>query len=75
MSIKAPDDTAKTLETLIKASKQVLEDAPLHRKLLLHGAIIDAEDLLAELTGRERIDTHGEAMKAIFGEIRKVGKP
>jgi hypothetical protein len=72
MSIQAPDDTAKTLETLIQESESVLNDAPLHRRLLLKGAIIDAKDLLAELQGTERVDTHHAAVAAIHDEMRKV---
>jgi hypothetical protein len=71
MSIQVPDDTDKILDTLIKASVSVLEDAPIHRRLLLSGAIIDAKDLLAEIRGTERIDTHAAAMKVIHDEARR----
>ncbi len=74
MSIQAPDDTAKILETLIKAAEDAKEYAPIHRKLLLSGAIIDAKDLLAEIKGGERIDCHAEAMKTMRAEIQKAGR-
>jgi hypothetical protein len=72
MSIQAPDDTAKILEELIKAADSAKKDLPIHHKLLLSGAIIDAKDLLAELTGGERIDCREEAMKTMREEIRKA---
>jgi hypothetical protein len=70
-----PDDTVKVLETLIKESKGALEDLPLMRRLLLRGAIIDAEDLLAEITGASRKDTHAEAIKVLRDEARLHLKP
>jgi len=71
MSIQAPDDTVRVLETLISSSEDVLNDAPIHRRLLLKGAIIDAKDLLAELQGRPRPDCHKAAIEAIREEARK----
>ncbi len=72
MSISVPDDTASVLETLIKCGESVLNDIPLHRKLLLRGAIIDAKDLIAEIRGTERIDTHAEAIKVIVEEGKNL---
>lgn len=63
--MQAPDDIVKVLATLIKESKNVVQDAPLHRRLLLQGAIIDAEDLLAEMNGAPRQDTHVDALKVL----------
>ena len=70
--MKVPNDTAKVLEALIKESKSALNCLPLHKKLLLSGVIIDAEDLLAEIQGTERIDTHAEAIKVLVDEGRKL---
>jgi len=72
MSIKAPNDTAKVLETLIKESERALNDLPLMGRLLLSGAIIDAKSLLGEIQGKPPIDTHAEALLAIGKEIQKV---
>ena len=69
MSIKAPNDTEKVLQTLIKESKRALDLLPLMNRLLLSGAIIDAESLLAEIQGKPPIDTHTEALLAIGKEI------
>ncbi len=72
MSINSPDDTEKVLNALIKSAERAAEYLPLHIKLLLHGALIDAKDLLAEIQGKERIDTHEEALKTLRSEIKKV---
>ena len=72
MSIQAPDDTTRVLQTLIENSEAVLGDAPIHRRLLLRGAIIDAKDLLNELNGKPTTDTAETAREAIREEMRKV---
>lgn len=71
MTIWAPDDTIRVLQTLIENSEAVLNDAPLHRRLLLTGAIIDAKDLLSELQGKPTIDTAEAAREAIREEAKK----
>ena len=74
MSIQAPDDTEKVLNNLIEGSNRVLKYAPLHVKLLLQGALIDAKALLSEIRGEEQIDTHAEALKVIREEMRKAAQ-
>lgn len=74
MSIQAPEDIVRVLAILIRASEDVLQDAPIYRKLLLKGAIIDAKNLLAEIEGKPRVYSHEEALKAIRKEMRKVAK-
>lgn len=74
MSIQAPDDTEKVLETLIKESKSALNRLPLINRMLLSGAIIDAESLLAEIQGKPAIDTHAAALNVIRDEMKKVGE-
>lgn len=70
--MNVPDDTPKILETIIKQSKDVVQYAPLMHRMLLQGAIIDAEDLLAEINGAPRKDTHAEAVNVIRSEARKL---
>ena len=72
MSILVPDDAVRVLHNLINNSESVVNDAPLHRRLLLHGAIIDAKDLLAEIRGGERIDTHAAAISVPRDEAKKI---
>jgi hypothetical protein len=67
-----PDDSPRILEFLVKESKEVVQYAPLMNRLLLRGAIIDAEDLLAEINGCPRKDTRTEALNVLRNEARKV---
>jgi hypothetical protein len=49
MSMRVPDDTLDVLETLVKECQNVLPSLHIHDKLLMTGAVIDAENLIAEI--------------------------
>lgn len=49
MSIRVPNDTLDVLETLVKVARSLLPELSLHDKLLMTGALIDAENLIAEI--------------------------
>ena len=49
MSMRVPNDTVDVLESLVKAIKRALPEIPMPDSLLITGAVIDAENLLAEI--------------------------
>ena len=49
MSIRVPNDTVEVIENLIHASKHSMTYVPRHGEVLMKSAIIDAENLLAEI--------------------------
>lgn len=49
MSIRVPGDTLLVLETLTLEAKSVLSSLSLANRMLLTGAVIDAENLIAEI--------------------------
>ena len=49
MSMRVPDDTLSVLETLTLEAKSVLKSLSLPNRMLLTGAVIDAENLIAEI--------------------------
>jgi hypothetical protein len=50
---KAPDDTIAVIETLVKEVRKVLPEIDLMHRLLITGALIDAESLIEELRGKK----------------------
>ena len=52
MSMRVPDDTLKVLETLTLEAKSVIGSLSLMNRLLLTGAVIDAENLIAEIKAK-----------------------
>jgi hypothetical protein len=54
--MEAPNDTITVLETLIGAAKAHIENPWLQTRLLLRGALIDAESLLKELKDAVKIE-------------------
>jgi len=72
-SMEVPTDAADVLGALIKESIAALEYLPIHRRLLLRGTIIDAQDLLAEINGTERIDTQKAALGVVLEEAKRGG--
>jgi hypothetical protein len=53
MSIRVPNDTLYVLEVLVKECRNVLPTVNIHDRLLLTGAVIDAENLIAEIKAGE----------------------
>lgn len=49
MSMRVPDDTLSVLEILTGEAKRVLPGLHIHDRLLMTGAVIDAENLIAEI--------------------------
>ena len=49
MSMRVPDDTLSVLETLVKECKNILPKLHIHDKLLMTGAVIDAQNLIVEI--------------------------
>jgi len=47
--MRVPSDTLDVLESLVKESKRAIEEVSIPTRLLLTGAIIDAENLIAEI--------------------------
>jgi len=50
---KAPDDTIAVIERVVKEVRKVLPEIDLMHRLLITGALIDAESLIEELRGKK----------------------
>ena len=47
--MNAPDDTLTVIKTLVKEVREILPKVDLMHRLLISGAIIDAESLIEEI--------------------------
>ena len=52
MTMRVPDDTLEVLENLTLKAKSVIGSLSLMNRLLLTGAVIDAENLIAEIKAK-----------------------
>lgn len=52
--MRVPDDALDVLETLVKECRNVIPNLHIHDKLLMTGAVIDAENLIDEIKSSQR---------------------